>query len=474
MTKASPNAGKAATPIARAMRRLLWSLPEPMKNGLSMAYQTLRRPAESPPPEITFPPDLEDREAVRTFLLDTDVFGSADDEGAGYLWHALERFRITLSITPDLPPGARVLELGANPYFFTRMLMRRGLDVTCANWFGLGADIETKGSDVVTSPSTGERLVIDYDHFDIELDRFPYEDGTFEVVFFCEILEHLPLDPVHALAEIHRVLRKPGGLLVLSTPNPVRIENLAKMLRGDNVYEPISGYGIHGRHNREYTVGELQVLLSELGFEPTRVFTADVSPEQSQPPPWFPGLGLSDRGEYVFATARAYGRDRWRYPAWLYQSRQALWRVVSPDLEVGVNDDTQSDGFLERETVDDREVRWLDHETEARVLLSSLHDGPGFLQIEGVAPPTEMGGPITLEIRIGDRELMQEVTHEIMAGSGWFSAELPIHVFPIDQVIYLRTSRFSDTKEQGRADRDRDPILAIALVALKPESPLEL
>ena len=73
------------------------------------------------------------------FLMDTDGFGSAVEELRGYLHHAFERFRITLAVTPELPAGPRVLELGSNPYFFTRMLIRRGLDVTCANWFGESA-----------------------------------------------------------------------------------------------------------------------------------------------------------------------------------------------------------------------------------------------------------------------------------------------------------------------------------------------
>ena len=157
--------------------------------------------------EVAFPADIEDIEELRAFLADTDVFGPAAEEGAGYLWHALQRFRITLAITPDVPVGGKVLELGANPYFFTRMLKRRGLDVTCANWFGDGSGIESKGRQVVTGLRGGERHDFEFDHFNIEVDRFPYGDESFSLVFFCEILEHLPMNPVNALVEIHRVLK---------------------------------------------------------------------------------------------------------------------------------------------------------------------------------------------------------------------------------------------------------------------------
>lgn len=187
------------------------------------------------------------------------------------------------------------------------------------------------------------------------------------------------------------------------------------MIRGDNVYEPLSGYGVHGRHNRESTVSELHVLLDELEFEPLRVFTADVSPEQPSPPPWFPGLEQSNRGEYVFVVARAFGSHRWRSPPWLYQRRQALWRVVLPHMEVGRNDDLQTEGFHDRETVEERQVRWMGKQPVARVLLSPLIHGPGLLKIEGLGPPTEFGEPIELQVQIDEAVLTREIP---LPGSG--------------------------------------------------------
>ncbi len=413
---------------------------------------------------ISFPPDIEDVDELRTYLSDTDVFGKATEEGAGYLWHAFERFRITLAIAPDVSPGGRVLELGSSPYFFTRMLKRRGLDVTCANWFGDRADLGAKGWQVLSSPRSGERLEFEFDHFNIEVDQFPYPDESYAEVFFCEILEHLPMDPINALAEIHRVLEKPNGVLVLSTPNPARTENLVKMINGDNVYEPLSGYGVHGRHNREYTLNELRSLLGELGFEVERAFTAEVSAQVPDAAPSFPGIDVSDRGEYVFVVARAVGPDRWRYPDWLYQSKHAIYRAVLPDMQVGRNDDIQTSGFHEREVVADREVRWLGRDPEGRVLLSPRFVGLATLLVEGRAQPIEVDKPITLTVELGE----DVVNHEISPGTGWFSLRSAVHVSAGEQEARISTDRTWRPADVGLTADERDLSVAISSVALEP------
>ena len=46
---------------------------------------------------------------------------------------------------------------------------------------------------------------------------FPADDGTFDVVFFNHVIEHIP-DDMGALNTVKRILRA-GGLLVLGTPN---------------------------------------------------------------------------------------------------------------------------------------------------------------------------------------------------------------------------------------------------------------
>ncbi|MYV62751.1 methyltransferase domain-containing protein, partial [Streptomyces sp. SID4931] len=65
---------------------------------------------------------------------------------------------------------------------------------------------------------------------ELEHGGLPLADGCADAVLFSEILEHL-VDPDQALDELRRVLR-PGGHLMLSTPNLAAWYNRALLLAG--------------------------------------------------------------------------------------------------------------------------------------------------------------------------------------------------------------------------------------------------
>jgi SAM-dependent methyltransferase len=364
-------------------------------------YRSVRPRVEPPERQIDLPSDVADATSLREYLRDTDIFGPAGTEADDYLADGFERFRITMALLPDLQPGARVLELGANPYFITRLLLRRGLDVTCANWFGEGGGFEAKSRQVVRGPRSGEEHVFEFDHFNVETSRFPYDDGQFDVVLCCEILEHLPNDPIHLFAEIHRVTAKPGGVMILTTPNAVRYDSLMRMQLGENIYEELSGYGTYGRHNREYTVAELQELLGSLGYDVHAAFARDVHPTAFPRRPFPPDVDPANRGDNLFVVAEPVGSPRWKYPRWLYSSQHAIRRIVRPDVVMGINDDLQTDGFHALETLAGHEVRWTGP-SPASATLEIAGEGAVDIEVTGVSRPKALGGEATLELTVGD------------------------------------------------------------------------
>ncbi len=218
-----------------------------------------------------------DKQELRDYLSNSICDPRARAELNAYLKGSFERFMVTTEYLPSMP--GRVLELGATPYF-TTMLMRRlrpGYDLELANFFGEDtADPNAIHEAVVENAKYGERVTLPYRQFNVERQPFPYPDGRFDGILFCEILEHLMYDPVAALLECRRVLR-PDGWLLVTTPNLARYENVAKLWLGQNPSAAYSSHGPYGRHNREYTLAELEQLLTGIGFRIERVEARSIS-----------------------------------------------------------------------------------------------------------------------------------------------------------------------------------------------------
>lgn len=264
-------------------------------------------------------------EELRELVVSVRVEDAPIEELRIYATSDFKRFVYTLGLVPERN-GLALLELGANPYFTTTLLHKfRKAELHLANFF------DARGEDAsqqVRVHKTGEIIRYHYKQFNIEEDIFPYPDNSFDVVLFCEILEHLLSDPVHALTEIRRVL-KPGGCLVLTTPNVARLDNVRKMISGENIYDPYSGYGPYGRHNREYTTQDLFGLLSANGFLVNTLFTADVNPGHTSSPVKVETITplVRDRqaelGQYIFSQStvtRGAKRQPAVRPDWLYRS----------------------------------------------------------------------------------------------------------------------------------------------------------
>ncbi len=231
----------------------------------------------------------------------------------------------TLEMIPPGGPCDRILEMGAYLQITPALRSKLGYGYVRGCYFGKLGRVDHK--EVVSTE--GEAFTCDVDHFDAEHDRFPYEDAYFSTVLCCELIEHLFEDPMHMMGEVNRIL-KPGGHLVLTTPNIAAMRGISAILLGYHpgffhaYIRPADSGEVDARHNREYTPREIHRLLENSGFEVARLETGEF---RDLPHPEFGWvvhllqryrLETDLRGDGIYAVGRKKGTVRDRYPDWLY------------------------------------------------------------------------------------------------------------------------------------------------------------
>jgi len=168
-------------------------------------------------------------------------------------------------ITTRLPVNGRFLDIGTGMGVVPETLLRLGYQVTTV--------------DVAFNEKQKEPLqrLIDLGaegHFAVVgQEPIPVGDSTQDVVFAGDVIEHLPATPKYFLAELRRVLR-PGGYLVISTPNAIRLTVRLRCFVGYSNWPPVAQYidnppqqPAHLGHHHEYTGAELCWVLERCGFE---------------------------------------------------------------------------------------------------------------------------------------------------------------------------------------------------------------
>ncbi len=155
--------------------------------------------------------------------------------------HAAMLRRLEPLFLEHIPRGGRVLDAGCGRSLFTEIRPQWPFRI-------VASDVDLDLLRARQAEFADVRFLVG------DAEPLPFQDGSFDAVFAGELIEHLP-DPRPGVAEFRRVLR-PGGTLILTTPNRLRLANLAD--GSERPYSP--------DHLSELSYDEVRALLEAEGF----------------------------------------------------------------------------------------------------------------------------------------------------------------------------------------------------------------
>jgi trans-aconitate methyltransferase len=217
---------------------------------------------------------------------DADLTGAERKEAEAYGRYHARRFALLCDVVAEAAGAgaARILDVGPN---LQTALLRERLPA---------ARVDTLGFAHPLVPPRSHERHVELDLNDAARDAFE-GDERYDLVVLAEVIEHLLVPPELVLGYLAGRLR-PGGTLVVQTPNAVALHKRLRMLAGISPFEPIRLSHENPGHVHEFTLPELDAAARRAGLEPTGAITAN-----------------------YFGESRAYA---------------ALGRVVPPSLRHGI------------------------------------------------------------------------------------------------------------------------------------------
>ena len=219
----------------------------------------------------------------------------------------------------DRCQASSALEVGATDFFQIYLAAARGINNTWATIFSNNIENKYYRKSFYAAGYEANSQVVS---INLENELLPIGEENFDLILFCEVIEHLDIDPMFCLIELNRVMQS-GGKLIVTTPNScsARIAYKACLGYRPHFYMQYEKDRSPYRHNFEHDVRSLTQLLEAAGFSIEHLETHDVFeptlPEavnflrRNQMP-------LENRGDDIFVLAKKVGPPCDRWPVELY------------------------------------------------------------------------------------------------------------------------------------------------------------
>lgn len=192
--------------------------------------------------------------------------GLRDNDWSNYLHCSIARMcHAAFALQRAGIRAGRVLDYGAYFGNFSLMLRRLGYSVDAVDSY------ETYGASLreITDLLEGSGTRV-HDFGSVGRDLSGLSEQSFDAVLCMGVVEHIPHTPRFLLEALNRVL-KPGGVLLIETPNLAHLYNRQKLARGEAIMTPLPAQyyatiPFEG-HHREYTPAEVVWMVQQLGHD---------------------------------------------------------------------------------------------------------------------------------------------------------------------------------------------------------------
>jgi SAM-dependent methyltransferase len=229
------------------------------------------------------------------------------------------RFSRTIELLDRVGKVDSAIEIGATEFF--QIFLKNNLNVRDL-WASIFSDRPEEKLYRKTFSAGGFNAETQVVSVNLEHEMFPVNAQYFELVLFCEVIEHLDVDPMFCMIEINRILKQDGYVL-LTTPNSASARIAYKACLGyrPHFFMQYEKSRSPYRHNFEYDSHALRDLIEAAGFtievmetwdvfEATQVEAVDFLRNNKMP--------LELRGDDFFVLARKVSEPVNRWPASIY------------------------------------------------------------------------------------------------------------------------------------------------------------
>lgn len=199
------------------------------------------------------------RERVSAIYGDTSDTACLDDRQLFYL--------TMLAQTGALQSGKHLVDLAPGLTAFGPVAAALGMKVTLIDDYGGGGGVDVNRRDITNKfiNAFRDRLGITIAELDFLTKPLPMPDSSVDVITCFHSLEHWHNSPKPLFREINRVL-KPGGHLIIATPNAVNLRKRLLLPFGMTNYGALEewyhdGDPVYRGHVREPIVRDLQRLM---------------------------------------------------------------------------------------------------------------------------------------------------------------------------------------------------------------------